>query len=248
MMRRGWIGLSYRRTQFIKSVRRIPDYFRLCATGHLSKGIGDINQFIAARIELQVHENNHGRDSRDTGSTLLFRNRAMDGLASYSAIEVLRNGDRVEIRALRPSDRSALENAVDRTSPLSLYRRFFAVRTVFTEAQASYFVDVDFKKHVALVAVVNEGTAPLIAGGGRYVLVGNDKAEIAFMIIDAYQGRGIGRILLRHLAAIAKDAGIRQFVAEVLPENTPMLRLFEKSGLHINVQSERGVTHVTLDL
>ena len=169
-------------------------------------------------------------------------------MKSYSAVEVLRNGQRVEIRALRPSDRSALEAAVDRTSPLSLYRRFFAVRTVFTEEQASYFVDVDFKKHVALVAVVDEGTGPSIAGGGRYVLVESDKAEIAFMIVDAYQGRGIGRMLLRHLVTIAKDAGIRQFVAEVLPENTPMLKLFEKSGLHMSVQSEPGVTHVTLDL
>jgi RimJ/RimL family protein N-acetyltransferase len=172
----------------------------------------------------------------------------MDGLEKYSKVEVLRDGHRVEIRALRPADRSALETAVDRTSPLSLYRRFFAVRTVFTEEQANYFVDVDFKTHVALVAVVDDGTEPTIAGGGRYVLVANDKAEIAFMIIDAYQGRGIGGMLLRHLVAIAKNAGIRQFVAEVLPENAPMLKLFEKSGLHINLQSERDVTHVTLDL
>ena len=166
----------------------------------------------------------------------------MDGFENYSAVEVLRDGQRVEIRALRPSDRSALEAAVDRTSPLSLYRRFFAVRTVFTEEQASYFVDIDFKKHVALVAVVDEGAGSSIAGGGRYVLVGSDKAEIAFMIVDAYQGRGIGTMLLRHLVAIAKDAGIRQFVAEVLPENTPMLKLFENSGLHMSVQSEPGVT------
>jgi RimJ/RimL family protein N-acetyltransferase len=172
----------------------------------------------------------------------------MTQLELYSAVETLRDGRSVEIRALKPADRPALEAAVDRTSPHSLYRRFFAVRTVFTEDQANFFVNVDFRTHVALIAVVEEHGRPVIAGGGRYVLVGNDKAEIAFMIIDAYQGRGIGRILLRHLAAIAKDAGIRQFVAEVLPENTPMLRLFEKSGLHINVQSERGVTHVTLDL
>ncbi len=172
----------------------------------------------------------------------------MGRLENYSATEVLRDGRLVEIRALQPSDRPALEAAVDRTSALSLYRRFFAVRTIFTEEQASFFVDVDFKKHVALVAVVNDGTGPSIAGGGRYVLVGNDEAEIAFMIIDAYQGKGIGRMLLRHLVTIAKDAGVRQFVAEVLPENTPMLKLFAKCGLHMTVQSEPDVVHVTLDL
>ena len=172
----------------------------------------------------------------------------MDGPEKFSAVELLRNGQRVEIRALRPSDRSALEKAVDQTSPLSLYRRFFAVRTVFTEEQASYFVDIDFKTHVALVAIVDEVTGPSIAGGARYVLVDSDKAEIAFMSVDAYQGRGIGSTLLRHLVTIAKGAGILQFIAEVLPENTPMLKLFEKSGLQMSVQSEPGVTHVTLDL
>jgi RimJ/RimL family protein N-acetyltransferase len=166
----------------------------------------------------------------------------------YSAVEVLKDGRRVEIRALRPADRPALEAAVDRTSPQSLYRRFFAVRTVFTEEQASFFVDVDFKRHVALVAVVDEGGRSAIAGGGRYVIVADGRAEIAFMIVDAYQGIGIGGTLLRHLAAIAKDAGIRQFVAEVLPENAPMLKLFERAGLDMSVQSEPGVVHVTLTL
>jgi RimJ/RimL family protein N-acetyltransferase len=154
----------------------------------------------------------------------------------------------VEIRALKPADRPALEAAVDRTSPLSLYRRFFAVRTVFTEDQANFFVNVDFKTHVALVAVVNENGRPMIVGGGRYVLVADQKAEVAFTIIDAYQGKGVGTLLLRHLTAIAREAGLRQFVAEVLPENAPMLKLFAKSGLKMNVRSEANVVHVSLDL
>lgn len=167
---------------------------------------------------------------------------------NYSAMEVLRDGRRVEIRALKPSDRRSLEAAVDRTSAQSLYRRFFAVRTVFTERQIKFFVDIDFKKHVALVAIVDEGGKPTIVGGGRYVLVGNDAAEVAFTIIDTYQGQGIGTMLLRHLAGIAKVARLRRFVAEVLPENKPMLTLFEKSGLRMSAQADTGVVHVTLEL
>jgi GNAT superfamily N-acetyltransferase len=165
----------------------------------------------------------------------------------YSAIETLRDGRRVEIRALRPADRPGLEAAVDRTSPLSLYRRFFAVKTVFSEAEAHFFVDVDFKKHVALVAVVDEGGRPAIVAGGRYVLVADGRAEVAFTVIDAYQGKGLGTLLLRHLTAIARSAGLRQFVAEVLPENRPMLGVFEQCGLRMSVQSTPDVAHVTLE-
>jgi RimJ/RimL family protein N-acetyltransferase len=172
----------------------------------------------------------------------------MQRLADYSAIETLRDGRRVEIRALRPTDRPALEAAVDRASPLSLYRRFFAVKTVFTEPEAHFFVDVDFEKHVALVAVVDERGRPAIVAGARYVLIADDKAEIAFTVIDAYQRKGLGTILLRHLTAIARSAGLRHFVAEVLAENRPMLGTFERCGLHMSVRSEPGVTHVTLDL
>jgi RimJ/RimL family protein N-acetyltransferase len=172
----------------------------------------------------------------------------MTHLEHYSAVETLRDGRNVVIRALKPADRPALEAAVDRTSPHSLYRRFFAVRTVFTEDQTNFFVNVDFRTHVALIAVVEESGRPAIAGGGRYVLVADDRAEIAFTIVDAYQGKGIGTLLLRHLIAIAREAGLRQFVAEVLSENKPMLTLFEKSGLRMRVQSEAGVAHVTLDL
>jgi RimJ/RimL family protein N-acetyltransferase len=167
---------------------------------------------------------------------------------AYAATETLRDGSRVELRALRPADRQDLEKAVDRTSPLSLYRRFFGVKTVFTEAEAHYFVDIDFKRHVALVAIVEEGGRPTIVGGGRYVVVADGKAEVAFTIIDSYQGRGIGGHLLRHLALIAKSQGLRQLVAEVLPENARMLKTFEKSGLHMETRSEPEVVHVTLDL
>ena len=172
----------------------------------------------------------------------------MNDVASYSAHELLADGCQVEIRALRPDDRPALLAALDRTSAQSLYRRFFGVKRAFTEQEIAFFLDIDFVSHVALVAVVDEGGRPVIAGGGRYIVVQTGKAEVAFAVIDRYQGRGIGAALMRHLIVIARRAGLQQLVAEVLPDNIPMLKVFEKSGLSLTTRRESESVHVWLDL
>jgi RimJ/RimL family protein N-acetyltransferase len=171
----------------------------------------------------------------------------MDG-AQYSAIEALRDGRRVEIRALRPDDRADLLAAVGRTSGPSLYRRFFAVRRRFAEPEIAFFLNPDFINHVALVAVVEESSRPVIVGGGRYVIVQPGKAEVAFAVVDQYQGQGIGASLLHHLAAIARGTGLEQLIAEVLPDNIPMLKVFEKSGFRVSTKREPQVVHVALRL
>ena len=94
----------------------------------------------------------------------------MSSIAEYSSPETLRNGRRVEIRALRPADRDAMMAAIDRTSAQSLYRRFFGAKRYFTDQEKSFFLDVDFVNHVALVAVLEEGGQPVIVGGGRYIV------------------------------------------------------------------------------
>src|SRR5260221_13354530 len=87
--------------------------------------------------------------------------------ANYSVFETLRDGRRVEIRALRPDDRADLIAAVDRSSGQSLYRRFFAVRRSFTESEIDFFLNVDFVNHVALAAIVEEGGRPVRAAQDR---------------------------------------------------------------------------------
>ena len=116
--------------------------------------------------------------------------------ATYSAVETLRGGTRVDIRALRQDDRAELLAAVGRTSPESLYRRFFTVKRGFTEREVAYFLNIDFVDHVALVAVVEEASRPVIVGGARYIVMQPGKAEVAFAVIDEYQGRGIGAALM----------------------------------------------------
>jgi len=166
--------------------------------------------------------------------------------ANYSAFETLRDGRRVEIRALRPDDRADLIAAVARSSAQSLYRRFFAVKRDFAEPEIEFFLNVDFVDHVALVTVVDESGRPVIAGGAPYIVIEPGKAEVAFAVVDRYQGQGLGAALMHHLAAIAREAGLKELIAEVLPDNVPMLKVFEKSGLARSMKREPQVVHVAL--
>jgi ribosomal protein S18 acetylase RimI-like enzyme len=167
----------------------------------------------------------------------------------YSATETLRDGRTVDIRALRPEDRAGLLAAVGRTSDQSLYRRFFGFKRGFTDQEVDFYVNVDFVGHVALVAVLQEDGRPVIVGGSRYIVVQPGQAEVAFAVDDAHQGQGIGTALMRHLGAIARNAGLKELIADVLPENTAMLKIFRASGLGIRTgQEEPDATHVVLQL
>jgi GNAT superfamily N-acetyltransferase len=168
--------------------------------------------------------------------------------SEYSSVETLRNGRRVEIRALKPADRAAMLEAVAGMSEEARYRRFFAPKRTFSEKEIEYYLNVDFVNHVALVAVVDETAGPEIAGGGRYIISGPGYAEVAFSVDDAHQGQGIGSALMRRLAGIARAAGLKALNAEVLPENAPMLKVFERCGLAMTTRREAGVVHVALAL
>ena len=166
----------------------------------------------------------------------------------YRAIEALRDGRQAEIRALRSTDRAELLAAVGRSSAQSLYRRFFSPKRTFTQQEVAYFTNVDFDKHVALVATLPEGGRRVIIGGARYIVIQPGKAEVAFVVVDAYQGLGIGAALMRHLARHAREAGLEELIAEVLADNTAMLKVFERSGLRSRATRDAGIVHVRLEL
>jgi RimJ/RimL family protein N-acetyltransferase len=180
--------------------------------------------------------------------TALAQSRALPKAASFSAFEALRDGRPVEIRALRPADVEQLKAAVAHTSADSLRRRFFGPKRTFSEREIAHFVNIDFITQVALIAVADEGGKQTVVAGGRYVVVQPGVAELAFVVVDDYQGQGLGPNLLRHLAGIAREAGLRELVAEVLPDNQPMLSVFQKCGLPVATRRERGAVHVTLKL
>jgi GNAT superfamily N-acetyltransferase len=136
--------------------------------------------------------------------------------------------------------------ALDRVGARSFYMRFFAAKRSFSDQEIDPFLNIDFAGHVALVAVLEQATRPTIVGGGRYVVVKPGTAEVAFAVTDEYQRLGIGPLLMRHLTTIARAAGIKEFVAEVLAHNAPMLKVFEKSGLKPSATRESEVVHVSM--
>lgn len=172
----------------------------------------------------------------------------MPGAANYSVVEHIRDGRPIDVRALRPDDRAEMLAAIGRTSPQSIQRRFFAPKKGFSEQEMAFFLNIDFESHVALVAQIDEDGRAAIAGGGRYIVVRPGQAEIAFVVVDAYQGQGIGTILMRHLAILAHDAGLKELIAEVLPENTAMLKVFRKFGFRPSPKRDPQVVHLVLQL
>ena len=168
--------------------------------------------------------------------------------ADYRAVEVLRDGRSATIRAFQPQDREAMLDAFARTGDESRYRRFFTSKRSLGEGEIAFFVEVNFQTHVALVAELEEDGRKVIAGGGRYVMSGPRSAEVAFMVTDAHQGLGIGSLLMRHLVVWARSAGLEKLVAEVLPGNSPMLKVFERAGLEVQTRRQSGVLHLDMRL
>jgi GNAT superfamily N-acetyltransferase len=169
-------------------------------------------------------------------------------IANYLAKELLRDGRSIHIRALGPSDKTEMIAAVGRTSDKSLYRRFFAAKRDFTEQEIIFFLQPDFETHIGLVATGEEDGRQVIIGGGRYIVVQPGRAELAFVVIDQYQGQGIGSILLKHLVVIARAREVSELIAEVLPENASMLKVFQNSGVPVTTKRDAGVVHVALRL
>ena len=173
----------------------------------------------------------------------------MSAPSNYFATEYLPNGNALVVRAFSPDDRAGLLAAVDRTGPLTRYRRFFVLKSKFSDREKDFFLNVDFDKHVALIALTNEAGTEVIVGAARYVVLQAETAEVALTVIDDYQGQGIGPIMLRHLAAVARSAGLKTLVAEVLTENQPMRKVFERSGLPMRTtQDHSEVVHISLQL
>jgi len=171
---------------------------------------------------------------------------------SYSAEETLKNGLRVTIRAIRPDDKEQISAAFKELEESTVHLRFFGAKEELTAQDLKIATEVDFARTVALVTCIHGIAGERIIGAGRYIAFGNaeppDRAEVAFTVEEDYHGLGIASRILRHLARIAKERGIAQFHAEVLPENKGMLAVFNKSGFPMKQEYSDGLAHVILSL
>ncbi|NUT31918.1 MAG: GNAT family N-acetyltransferase [Hamadaea sp.] len=156
---------------------------------------------------------------------------------------LLSDGATVQVRPIAPEDADAIVAMHARFSDRTRYLRYFSPYPRIPARDLDRFVKVDHRDREALVVVHGDR----IVAVGRYERLGPQAldAEVAFVVEDAFQGRGIGSVLLEHLAAAAEPAGIVRFVAEVLPENGAMLRVFADAGYQVTREYADGVVHLT---
>ncbi|NLT52970.1 MAG: GNAT family N-acetyltransferase [Actinomycetales bacterium] len=157
---------------------------------------------------------------------------------------VLRDGGTAHLRPIRPEDAPGVLAFHARQSPESIYFRFFAPMPRLPAKDLHRFTHVDHVDRVAFVCTVGDE----IVGIGRYDRVDPTTAEVAFNIRDDHHGRGLGSVILEHLAAAARENGVRRFVADVLPQNTKMLAVFSDAGYEVRHRLEDGVLSLGFDI
>jgi GNAT superfamily N-acetyltransferase len=143
----------------------------------------------------------------------------------------LRDGSQIRVRPVRPEDKPQILQAFDALGTGSRYRRFLGYKKELSTAELAMFTEVDHSDHEALGAIDPETGDGI--GVARYVRLGErrEAAEAAVTVVDAWQGRGVGSVLLARLAARAREEGIREFNATLLSDNRAVLALFRHLGV-----------------
>ncbi|MGY1606267.1 bifunctional acetate--CoA ligase family protein/GNAT family N-acetyltransferase [Geodermatophilus sp. SYSU D00700] len=165
--------------------------------------------------------------------------------AHWEADIIAADGGTVHLRPICPEDADGLVGLMDRSSDQTRYYRFFGPMKRLSDRDLHHFTHVDHRDRVAFVVLLGD---QLIAVGRYDRLPGTDDAEIAFLVEDAHQGRGLGSVLLEHLAAAARERGITRFVAEVLTQNARMVRVFLDAGYQAKRTYDEGVVHLTFPI
>jgi acetyl coenzyme A synthetase (ADP forming)-like protein len=155
----------------------------------------------------------------------------------------LRDGSTIHVRPVRPDDLDAVAAFFRGLSGESRWFRFFS-GFVDTDRAARSSVDVDYADRYALVTTF--GPDAEVVGHAIYLTTAPGRAEIAFAVADAFQGRGVATILLAHLAEVAADRGIETFTAEILPQNHRMIEVFRQSGFQVEMKAEPGLITIAM--
>ena len=163
-----------------------------------------------------------------------------------SGIEVmLGDGTSAHVRAIGPDDAGALRNFHSRLSRESIVLRFFGPHPRLSDVEVERFTHVDGVDRVALVA---ERAGEIVAVARYDRAPGSDEAEVAFVVNDAFQGQGLGTVLLQNLATTARSHGVRWLVADTLSENFRMLNVFRHAGFPRTFTRSSEVMRVVMDM
>ena len=162
----------------------------------------------------------------------------------WEADVLLRDGRTAHIRPIRPDDADLLVEFYSRVSAESKYYRFFSPMPFLSDRDVKRFTEVDYADRVAFIMTI----AGAMIAVGRYDSISKDKAEVAFLVEDKHQGRGIGQLLLEHLAQAGRERGIERFVAEVLPDNQAMIHTFRDAGYGVASAFDGGVMEMEFDI
>ncbi|NED97558.1 GNAT family N-acetyltransferase [Phytoactinopolyspora alkaliphila] len=164
--------------------------------------------------------------------------------AHWEADVVLADGATAHIRPIRPEDADRLVDFYARVSDESKYFRFFAPYPRLSERDVAHFTRMDHVRRVALIVLVGDQ----MIGVGRYDRVTDGIAEVSFLVEDSHQGRGVGSVLLEHLAQAARERGVHRFVADILPVNRKMISVFSEAGYTVDDHFEDGIVHVEFEI
>ncbi len=152
-----------------------------------------------------------------------------------------RDGGAIRLRPIRPDDGRMLREFHERLSDQSIYHRYFVLHRRLSSTEIEHLTTVDYVDRLALV--VEDGGC-LVAVGRYERLPGTNEAEVAFVVADSHQHRGLGSLLLQRLADAARDRGIETFTAETLAENKEMIRVFLHSGFPVTSTMKWGTLHL----
>jgi RimJ/RimL family protein N-acetyltransferase len=159
-----------------------------------------------------------------------------------------KDGGTMMLRPVKITDEPLLKEFFYDLSDKTIYRRFFTLRHDMHHDRLQQFVIIDYTKEMVINAMLTDGEREVIAGMGQYIIYETTMtAEVAFIVKDAFQDRGIGTELLTYLTYLARRQGLAGFTAEVLFENKPMLHVFEKAGFVIEKRGTEGVYDMRLD-
>ncbi len=169
--------------------------------------------------------------------------------ANIATTVTVKGGLKVRFRAIKPADEESMRDLFYRFSDESIYSRYFRSVSSMPHAKMQEYVNVDWNKVMSIVGLVGEEGEGRIIAEARYIMIpGSTMAEVVFVVDEAYQRLGIASLLYRMLIKLARERGVKGFIAEVLFSNVGIMNVFQKGDLPVKAHLESGVYHLTIAL